>query len=1131
MNTRSFPIAALALGALLLFTGFESVFAQPPSKVSQAVRDRLADAGRTRVIVQLDMADESQPARSSLPERLQARRAEIAAQRQLLRASLRGREHRVIHEFVNAPYVALDIDAAVLAVLESVDSPAVRVFEDRLLAPTLAESVPHIEADVAHASGLDGTGNVVAVIDSGVDSAHPFLAGRLVEEACFASAETGSGGHCPNGQATQIGPGAAAQCAFAPQACRHGTHVAGIAVGAGAEFSGVAPGADLMAIQVFHPSLDCFFPFEEIPCPRAFASDIIAALDHVYQVRDQYDIAAVNMSLGGTAYDSACDAESPFFAAVIDALKSAGIATVAASGNDGLTNGISEPACIASAISVGAVDDFDAVAWFSNMSADLDLLAPGTPINSSVPGGVFAELEGTSMAAPHVAGAWAVYRQAFPIATVDEALASFVDTGVPITDSRGGEVKPRIRVGAALGVESPVPVIDAVSPTAAVAYGPDLALTVTGSGFVRASKVQVNGAAVVTTYVSDTQLTAVIPASALATSGSTLPVSVFTPPPGGGTSNLQNLNLLASTLQVDLTAVDPGDPVTVNVTNPPGWPNDWLALARVGSPATDYVEFVYVNASDPTWTVNTPLTSGVYEFRLFVNNSYTQIAVSAPITVGAGEPDPTAATLTPGTTTAAPGEAVTVTLADGPGGAQDWLALAQVGDPTSIYVAYTYVGAGVTDRTWTVTVPQTPGDYEFRLFINNSYTQVAVSAPVTVGSGTPDPSSASLTPNTTTAAPGEAVTVTLAGSPGGAQDWLALAQVGDPSSSYVAYTYVGAGVTDRTWTVTMPQTPGDYEFRLFLDNGFTQAGVSVPVIVEAAVPDPDPDPSAATLTPSTATATPGQAVTLTLAGSPGGAQDWLALAQVGDPANTYVAYTYVGAGVTDRTWTVTMPQAPGVYEFRLFLDNGFTQAGVSIPVTVAAGDPDPAGATLTPSTTTAAPGEAVTLTLAGSPGGAQDWLSLAEVGSPASSYVAYTYVGAGVTDRTWTVTMPQTPGDYEFRLFLDNGYTQAAVSVAVTVSSGAPAVTTLTPGTTTAAPGEAVTVTLAGSPGGAQDWLSLAQVGDPSSSYVAYTYVGGGVTDRTWTVTMPQAPGMYEFRLFLDNGYTQAGVSPPVMVE
>jgi hypothetical protein len=75
------------------------------------------------------------------------------------------------------------------------------------------------------------------------------------------------------------------------------------------------------------------------------------------------------------------------------------------------------------------------------------------------------------------------------------------------------------------------------------------------------------------------------------------------------------------------------------------------------------------------------------------------------------------------------------------------------------------------------------------------------------------------------------VTVTLTNGLGGAGDWIALAQASATNGSYITYTYVGAGVATRTWTVTMPSTPGTYEFRLFLNNGFTRAATSPPVTV------------------------------------------------------------------------------------------------------------------------------------------------------------------------------------------------------------------------------------------------------------------------------------------------------------
>ena len=117
-----------------------------------------------------------------------------------------------------------------------------------------------------------------------------------------------------------------------------------------------------------------------------------------------------------------------------------------------------------------------------------------------------------------------------------------------------------------------------------------------------------------------------------------------------------------------------------------------------------------------------------------------------------------------------------------------------------------------------------PGQYEFRFFPNGTYTRLATSPAVTVLGPT-------LTVNATTALPGGQVTVTLTNGVGAAQDWLALAAVGAPATSYLQWVYVGAGVTTRTWTVSMPTTPGQYQFRLFLNGGYTQAATSPPVTV------------------------------------------------------------------------------------------------------------------------------------------------------------------------------------------------------------------------------------------------------------------------------------------------------------
>ena len=66
---------------------------------------------------------------------------------------------------------------------------------------------------------------------------------------------------------------------------------------------------------------------------------------------------------------------------------------------------------------------------------------------------------------------------------------------------------------------------------------------------------------------------------------------------------------------------------------------------------------------------------------------------------------------------------------------------------------------------------------------------------------------------------------------------------------------------------------------------------------------------------------------MTLANGYGNAKDWIAVAATGAADRTYMQWTYVGTGVTTRTWTTTMPTAAGTYEFRLFLNDGFTRGG------------------------------------------------------------------------------------------------------------------------------------------------------------------------------------------------------------
>ena len=333
------------------------------------------------------------------------------------------------------------------------------VYEDTLLFPSLADSVPLVGGPVAWESEGTGDGQVVAVLDTGVDSQHQFLKDKIVDEACFGTYMN----HplmrvrpaCPNGKKMLVGPETGKPC-VGISSCSHGTHVAGIVAGKGRKFSGVAPEAKIIAVQVFSlmKSPFCVFRTLKLKCVLAFSSDTIRALEWVYEQRRFYKIAAVNLSLGGGHFEEPCDDKRPAFSAMAHLLNRVGIAVVVASGNGAKSTGLSAPACVTEAISVGASTFDDEIAKFSNSASFLDLLAPGINshtasvrgIQSAIPGGYFERNAGTSMAAPHVAGAFAALRSINPSASVEQILTVLKDTGKMITESRNNVVTPRIQV-------------------------------------------------------------------------------------------------------------------------------------------------------------------------------------------------------------------------------------------------------------------------------------------------------------------------------------------------------------------------------------------------------------------------------------------------------------------------------------------------------------------------------------------------------------------------------------------------------------------------------------------------------------------------------------------------------------
>ena len=429
----------------------QPAWAQPRWKLAQTAEvliDKARMEGPQRIIVGLDSA--FMPEGKLRQAAAISQRQEISDSQTALMTSLAGFNTSEQRRFRLIPFILLEADAD--AVQRLVSLPMVKSLQEDVAEPlVMASSNPIIGADTAWANGYDGNGWTVAVLDTGIDKTHPFFAtdSKVVSEACFSTNSTDSVSVCPGNVTSSTATDSGLNCSPEVKGCDHGTHVAGSVAGndqLGPNY-GVGQGASLISIQVFSrfdKVQDC--GAGNAPCVLAWVSDQVAALERVFEIRNDFNIAAVNMSLGGETYadETSCDEAEPARKLAIDNLRSVGIGTVIASGNGSQPSRISTPACISSAISVGATTDADAVAGFSNVAGFLDLLAPGASITSSVPGGGISTWNGTSMATPHVAGAWAVLKQALPEAEVTQVLVALRDSGTLVDDGRAN--------GAAVGM-------------------------------------------------------------------------------------------------------------------------------------------------------------------------------------------------------------------------------------------------------------------------------------------------------------------------------------------------------------------------------------------------------------------------------------------------------------------------------------------------------------------------------------------------------------------------------------------------------------------------------------------------------------------------------------------------------
>ncbi|TQJ33931.1 S8 family serine peptidase [Arthrobacter sp. SLBN-122] len=287
-----------------------------------------------------------------------------------------------------------------------------------------------------------GAGVRAYVVDTGILASHTDFGGRVT--AGWTAVADGNGTTDCNG---------------------HGTHVAGTVAGT---TYGVAKGATLVPVRV----LDC--------AGSGYNSDVVAGLDWIAANHAAGTPAVANLSLGGAA-SSTVDA-------AIQAVLNDGVTTVVAAGNSAVDACTASPARVPGAITVAASDSADRQASFSNFGSCVDLYAPGVGITSAyyTSTTATASMSGTSMAAPHTAGAAAVMLSQNPALTPADVAAALVSNATPgvIAGASAGTPNRLLYTAAAapapVTAPAPAPTVTSVSPApkaTAAASGANVAAT------------------------------------------------------------------------------------------------------------------------------------------------------------------------------------------------------------------------------------------------------------------------------------------------------------------------------------------------------------------------------------------------------------------------------------------------------------------------------------------------------------------------------------------------------------------------------------------------------------------------------------------------------------------------------
>ncbi len=365
-------------------------------------------------------------------------------------------QERIENEFSSFKGFSVEVTELELEQLEK-DSRVKTIEFDKPVQAFMQESVGIVNATTIWQNqikdiNLTGKDEAICIIDTGVNYNHPDFGSCTQNDFISGNCRVVSGFDFVNDDNNSIDDNG------------HGTHVAGSAAANGL-IKGIAPEAKLVALKVLDSS------------GSGLSSDIIAAIDWCVENSSTYNISVISLSLGvdcditpSGCYSNYCDSSETSFSSSINKAIQKNISVVVATGNDFNKTHISLPSCIKNATRVAASSKADVFVGFSNRGNFQILVSPGLNINSTYLA-TYTILSGTSMAAPQVAGAFALLRQFKKLeknqtlkpSEIENALNS---TGKIVNDEGTGLNFERINVySAILSLDKTSPNVTLTSPT------------------------------------------------------------------------------------------------------------------------------------------------------------------------------------------------------------------------------------------------------------------------------------------------------------------------------------------------------------------------------------------------------------------------------------------------------------------------------------------------------------------------------------------------------------------------------------------------------------------------------------------------------------------------------------------